>query len=65
MDKNDIYGGVHYRDNTEYSLYNYAHGTCPKAHELTQKNITLPLNLWMTEDDARKVAEIVIKHTNK
>lgn len=63
--ENDIYGGVHYRDNTEYSLYNYAHGTCPKAHELTQKNITLPLNLWMTENDARKVAEIVIKHTNK
>jgi dTDP-4-amino-4,6-dideoxygalactose transaminase len=30
--KHDIYGGVHYRDNIEYSMYAYAKGTCPKAH---------------------------------
>lgn len=27
--ENAIYGGVHYRDNTEYSMYLYAKGTCP------------------------------------
>lgn len=63
--ENDIYGGVHYKDNTEYSLYKYAHGTCPKAHAIAQKNITLPLNLWMTEDDAKKIAEIVIGYVEK
>lgn len=29
--ENAIYGGVHYRDNTEYSMYLYAKGTCPRA----------------------------------
>ncbi len=62
---NDIYGGVHYRDNTDYSLYAYAHGTCPKAHELAKHNITLPLHLWLTEDEARKIAKIVIDYVNK
>ena len=58
--ENDIYGGVHYRDNTEYSLYSYAQGTCPKAHELSQKIITLPLHLWLTEEEAKMISELVI-----
>lgn len=61
----DIYGGVHYRDNTEYSLYSYAKGTCPNAHEISQKIITLPLHLLLTEDDAKMIADIVIAFTNK
>ncbi len=47
----DIYCGVHYRDNTEYSMYLYANGTCPKAHEITQHLITLPLHMWLTDED--------------
>lgn len=61
----DIYGGVHYRDNTEYNLYSYAQGTCPKAHEISQKIVTLPLHLWLTEEEARMIADIVISFTGK
>lgn len=43
--KHEIYGGVHYRDNTEYAMYAYDHGTCPHAHEISRHIITLPLNL--------------------
>lgn len=57
--KHDIYGGVHYRDNTEFSMYTYAHGSCPRAHEITQHNITLPLHMWLTEDDVRRIAGII------
>ncbi len=57
----DIYGGVHYRDNTEYSMYRYAHGTCPKAHEISQHIITMPLHMWLTDDDV----EFVIKTVNE
>jgi len=57
--KHDIYCGVHYRDNTEFSMYTYAKGSCPKAHQITQHNITLPLHMWLTEDDVRMIAEIV------
>lgn len=57
--KNDIYGGVHYRDNTEFSMYTYAQGTCPNAHEVTQHLITLPLHMYLTEEDVRRIAGIV------
>ena len=57
--KNDIYGGVHYRDNTEYSMYLYANGTCPKAHEVSQHLITLPLHMWLSDEDVQKIIDVV------
>jgi len=57
--KNDIYGGVHYRDNTEFSMYRYAQGTCPVAHEVTQHIITMPLHMYLTDEDAARIAAIV------
>lgn len=57
--KNDIYGGVHYRDNTEYDMYAYDHGKCPYAHKISQHLITLPLHLWLTEDDVKRIASVV------
>ncbi len=57
--KNDIYGGVHYRDNTEFSMYRYAQGTCPHAHEISQHLITMPLHLYLTNQDVERIASIV------
>ena len=57
--KNDIYGGVHYRDNTEFSMYTYAQGTCPVAHEVTQHIITMPLHMYLTNEDVQRIADIV------
>ncbi len=52
--------GVHYRDNTEYSMYKYANGTCPKAHEISQHLITMPLHMWLTDEDV----DLIIKEVN-
>ena len=57
--KHDIYGGVHYRDNIEYSMYTYAKGTCPKAHEISEHIITLPLHMWLTDEEVQDIARIV------
>lgn len=57
--KHDIYGGVHYRDNIEYSMYRYAEGTCPKARELSEHNISLPLHMWLTDDEVQNIIEVV------
>ena len=57
--RNDIYGGVHYRDNTEFSMYRYAQGTCPVAHEVTQHIITMPLHMYLTDEDVQRIAGIV------
>ena len=53
--KHDIYGGVHYRDNTEYSMYTYANGTCPKAHKVSQHIMTLPLHMWLTDENVKQI----------
>ncbi len=57
--EHDIYGGVHYRDNTEYSMYTYAKGTCPKAHEMSEHLITLPLHMWLTDDEVQQIIKVV------
>ena len=51
LSKRDIYCGVHYLDNTQYPMYNYAHGTCKNAHEISSELISLPLHLHMSKDD--------------
>ena len=59
MAKNGIYGGVHYRDNTEFSMYTYAQGTCPHAHAISQHLITMPLHLYLTDEDVEKIICVV------
>lgn len=60
MAENDIYCGVHYRDNTEYDMYKYANGTCPHAHEVSQHLITLPLHIWLKDEEIMKIIEVVL-----
>lgn len=57
--KNDINCGVHYRDNTEYSVFAYGNGTCPVAHKVSQHLITMPLHMWLTNEDVKKIIEKV------
>lgn len=54
--------GVHYRDNTEYSMYKYAQGTCPNSHYLSQHIMTLPLHMWLTNDEIATIIKIVNKY---
>lgn len=64
LNSNGIYPGVHYRDNTKYKMYRYAYNTCPNASDISEKIITLPLHMELTNDDVDYVIEQVIK-TNK
>lgn len=57
--KNDINCGVHYRDNTEYSIFSFGQGTCPVAHEVSQHLITMPLHMWLTDEDVKNIIEKV------
>lgn len=59
LSQNDINCGVHYRDNTEYSIYSFGQGTCPVAHEVSQHLITMPLHMWLTDDDVNKIIKKV------
>ena len=47
--------GVHYRDNTEYSVFSFGQGSCPHAHEISQHLITMPLHMWLTDEDVQTI----------
>tara|TARA_B100000131_G_scaffold7256_1_gene7584 strand:- start:372 stop:827 length:456 start_codon:yes stop_codon:yes gene_type:complete len=55
LSERGIYCGVHYLDNTKYPMYNYAHGSCKNAHEISSELISLPLHLHMSHEDVRRI----------
>lgn len=57
--ENEVFTGVHYRDNTEYGMYSYGQGTCPRAHEISKHIVTLPLHLGLSDDEVRGIANLV------
>ena len=52
-----IYPGVHYRDNTLYGMYAYARETCPRSLEASSRLISLPLHLKLSYADVSRVSE--------
>lgn len=62
LSKEEINCGVHYRDNTEYKIFSFGQGSCPHAHKVSQHLITMPLHMWLTNDDVQKIIQLVNKH---
>lgn len=56
----EIYPGVHYLDNTEYLMFAHGHGTCPNAHRMSGKLLSLPLHLRLSMADVERVASHVV-----
>jgi dTDP-4-amino-4,6-dideoxygalactose transaminase len=54
--ENGIFPGVHYRDNTEYKMYGYAHGTLPNTAYMSDHVISLPLHMNLAQSDVERVA---------
>lgn len=64
LQKQEIYCGVHYRDNIEYSMYRYAEGTCPKARYASDHILTLPLHMWLSDEDVDKIIKYTLESVN-
>ena len=47
----EIYPGVHYRDNTEYKLYQKYENNCINARKLSSEIISLPMHMGVTHSD--------------
>jgi dTDP-4-amino-4,6-dideoxygalactose transaminase len=39
--------------------YVAAKGTCPHAAEVSEHLISLPLHMWLTDEDVQKIIEVV------
>lgn len=54
--------GVHYRDNTEYSVFSYGNKQAPKAREISHHLITMPLHMWLSDEDIQNIISNVNKN---
>jgi dTDP-4-amino-4,6-dideoxygalactose transaminase len=55
LNNQQIYPGVHYRDNTVYRMYAYARETCPRSWSASERLISLPLHLRLTYADVQRI----------
>lgn len=61
LNAQEIYPGVHYVDNTQYRMYDYANGTCEKARYVSDHVISLPMHMQLTYEDVQRIIAAVIK----
>ena len=64
LNSNDIFPGVHYRDNTNYKMYGHAKGTCPSSYLASEEVISLPLHTFLSGEEIKKVVRVVLKSVN-
>jgi dTDP-4-amino-4,6-dideoxygalactose transaminase len=60
LNANNIFPGVHYRDNREYHMYRQTNDTCPNATRVTRRLLSLPLHMRLDEADVRRVSDCVL-----
>lgn len=59
LNAEDIYPGVHYRDNTEYKLYREFDNNCTNARNLSNEIISLPIHMGITYSDVKKITKLL------
>ena len=62
LNSKEIYPGVHYVDNTQYRMYEYAKGTCPKAAYASEHLLSLPMHMRLTYADVKFIADTIIEY---
>lgn len=60
-----IYPGVHYTDNTEYKMYEYAKGTCPYASYISEHVLSLPMHLGLAYEDVSAISKKIVEWINR
>ena len=65
LNEHEIFPGVHYIVNTEYQMYNYAKGSCPKAEFASEHILSLPMHLQLNHSDVQKISSLVIDYLSK
>lgn len=62
LNENGIFPGVHYRDNTEYNVYNYKNGCCPYSKYMSERIISLPMHLRLTKRDIDYICNMIERY---
>ena len=62
LNREQIYPGVHYRDNSLYSMY-ADQPPCPRARRASERVISLPMHMQLSEADVRRVCDVLTRVT--
>lgn len=56
LNAQQVFPGVHYRDNTLYRMYSDGRGTCPRSMAASERIISLPMHMRLARRDVERVA---------
>lgn len=62
LNSNGVFPGVHYIANTDYRMYEYGKGTCPKADFASEHIISLPMHMGVSFSDVKFITDLVVKY---
>lgn len=62
LNEAEIYPGVHYTDNTQYRMYEYAKGTCPHAEYISDHVLSLPMHMQLSYDDVKYIISVIVNY---
>lgn len=65
LNSEEIYPGVHYANNINYRMYDYAKGSCPYAEYVSEHIISLPMNMYLTYSDIQKICNVIVGFLNR
>jgi dTDP-4-amino-4,6-dideoxygalactose transaminase len=65
LNDENIYPGVHYRDNTLHKMYAYGLGTCPRSMSASERVISLPMHLRLSYHDIQRICGALIEIVNR
>lgn len=51
----------HFVDNTNYPMYSYAKGTCPRAAYVSEHALSLPMHMDLSFDDVQFICDEIVK----
>jgi dTDP-4-amino-4,6-dideoxygalactose transaminase len=63
LNNQQIYPGVHYRDNTIYKIYAYARDTCPRAFAASERLVSLPMHMRLSYADVQRICQALCSIT--
>ncbi|WP_255988786.1 DegT/DnrJ/EryC1/StrS family aminotransferase [Chitinolyticbacter albus] len=62
LHEHGIFPGVHYRDNTEYRMYEYGKGTCPRSAAASSEILSMPMHMGVTRADVDTICDLLIRY---
>lgn len=64
LNENGVFPGVHYVTNTKYKPYSYGEKNCPNARYYSDRLLTLPIHLHLTNEEIKYVIDKTLSFLN-